>query len=186
MKAKAPRPGRAREARRMRHAIDLAISQLGIQEKTGRNDGVPAERYMRGDELAWCAGFVLWCFDQSDDEPIWNDFDEATTNDARRYWGLRAVRTMISWAKEREVWIGRNVLPNRNDVVFYGTRFGSDLSPNGQHCGIVERASPNSIATVEGNLGNQVARRVVHPGDRSILGFARFGVPRPRYAPRIA
>jgi len=44
------------------------ISQIGVREATGRNDGPAVEMYLRsvglGKGNAWCAAFVKWCFDQ--------------------------------------------------------------------------------------------------------------------------
>lgn len=157
----------------MIHAIDVAISQLGVYEETGNNDGVPAERYMRGDKLAWCAGFVLWCYDQSDDPDIWDDFDASTTNDARRYWRLRAVARMIEWAHKMKVFIEPNVHPFPNDVIFYGSRSGSDPGP-GSHVGIVRSFDGIWIQTVEGNLADKVRPRQVRHGRSDVLGYARF------------
>ncbi len=40
-------------------------SQLGVREKTGRNDGKDVEKYLAsvnlGKGYAWCAAFVHWC-----------------------------------------------------------------------------------------------------------------------------
>jgi len=158
----------------MFHAVDVAITQLGICELTGNNDGVPADRYMRGDKLAWCAGFVLYCYDVSDDPDIWDDDDDTTKHDDRRFWGLRAVSALEEWAKTMGVWIGPRVIPASNDVIFYGSRKGSDAKKGGMHTGIVEFVDDNGIHTVEGNLGDSVKRRTVKPGNPSITGFARF------------
>jgi len=44
------------------------ISQVGVREKTGKNDGPEVEAYLKSTNLgpgfAWCAAFVKWCFDQ--------------------------------------------------------------------------------------------------------------------------
>jgi hypothetical protein len=160
------------------HAIDVARTQLDVVELTGRNDGIPAERYMRGDKLAWCAGFVLWCYDESDDPDIWDDFNPETVKDARRYWELRAVTTMMQWAHEMGVFVERNVLPAENDVIFYGNRSGSDRG-YGKHTGIVEKVDATHIHTIEGNLRDRVRRRRVRIGHKDIAGFARFA----RYTP---
>jgi len=157
----------------MIHAIDVAITQLGVFETNGHNDGIPADRYMRGDKLAWCAGFVLWCYDVSDDPPVWDDDNKATTDDAKRYYALRKVSTMLEWAHTMRVFIEPRVLPARNDVILYGSRAGSDAGA-GNHTGIVERIDGGRIHTVEGNLGDAVRRRSVSIDDRTILGFARF------------
>src|SRR5688572_29521885 len=45
--------------------VEIAISQVGVFEATGKNDGVPADRYNHGEAKAWCAAFVAWCFEQA-------------------------------------------------------------------------------------------------------------------------
>lgn len=48
----------------------IYLSQVGVREKTGRNDGKDVEKYLKavnlGKGYAWCAAFVRWCFDQAD------------------------------------------------------------------------------------------------------------------------
>lgn len=45
------------------------LSQVGVREKTGKNDGPEVESYLKavglGKGYAWCAAFVKWCFDQT-------------------------------------------------------------------------------------------------------------------------
>ena len=159
----------------MIHAIDVAISQLGVHEETGDNDGIPAERYMRGDELAWCAGLLLFCFDESDNPPIWDDFDPDTVNDARRYWKLRAVQSMEDWLKEVGLWFGWRMKPQTNDIIFFASRGRSDAAAGGRHVGIVESVSDTMVSTIEGNLGNEVKRAIHSLDDRRITGYGRVG-----------
>lgn len=49
--------------------IDIADSQVGVREATGRNDGSEVEMYLRSVDLgkgyAWCAAFLTWCHDQA-------------------------------------------------------------------------------------------------------------------------
>lgn len=44
-------------------------SQLGVREKTGRNDGKDVEKYLKsvglGKGFAWCAAFVHWCLNEA-------------------------------------------------------------------------------------------------------------------------
>lgn len=43
-------------------------SQVGVREKTGKNDGVEVEKYLKtvnlGPGYSWCAAFVKWCLMQ--------------------------------------------------------------------------------------------------------------------------
>lgn len=160
--------------------IDVARTQVGIAEATGQNDGIPAERYMRGDQLAWCAGFVLWCHDVAGHEVPGN------------YWRLRSVAAFEAEMSERGLWLGPSVVPMSGDIVFFGDRARSDAGV-GRHCGLVEFVAVRSrfesdplhpqggrviltgteIHTIEGNSGNAVTRQLYLHDDKRITGYAR-------------
>lgn len=182
----------------MIHALDVALSQLGIAEATGRNDGIPAERYMRGDRLAWCAGFVLYCFDVSDDPDLWDDDGQEDDADEKLYWHMRAVKIMRTRLDHLGLLIGPGVVPAPNDIAFFNSRGDSDAG-SGWHVAIVEevvirRHGPRpvprfgytvEIRTVEGNVADSVARRRHYLGDPRLIGFAR-SCPTPLvYASRV-
>lgn len=156
------------------HALEIAQKEIGIHEATGKNDGIPAKKYMRGDKLAWCAGFLLYCFDEASTIDIWDaglDGEEGKDSD---YWKLRKVETMELYLKERGVWFGWNLEPMPGDIVFFADRGGSDPSKSGRHTGIVEAFDGTTISTIEGNLGNAV-KRAQHDWDSPrITGFARI------------
>jgi len=48
---------------------EVYMSQVGIGEATGHNDGKDVEKYLKsvglGKGYAWCAAFERWCFDQA-------------------------------------------------------------------------------------------------------------------------
>lgn len=151
----------------MIQGIDVALSQLGIAEATGKNDGIPAERYMRGDKLAWCAGFVLWCNANSDDENL------ATST--KEHYAMRSVTSMIEHCKRKGIFLSsQDTTPQRNDIVFFGDT-DSDVGVKGSHVGIVESFDPTTrkLTSIEGNYGNKVARVTQVIGKRKITGFAR-------------
>jgi hypothetical protein len=150
----------------MLRALDIAISQLGVQEATGHNDGIPATRYMRGDKLAWCAGFCLYCNDVSDDENV-----ALTTKD---HYTMRSVSGFIAEAKRRKFFVSPTAAPLPNDFIFFGNT-DSDVGVRGSHIGIVESVdtAARRITTIEGNYGNKVARVAHRLGDRTIVGFGR-------------
>lgn len=158
----------------MIHAIDVAISQLGVQEKTGHNDGIPAQRYMRGDELEWCAGFVLFCNANSDDRPL------ARNN--KEHYRLRSVKQFILAMQERGWFLPlpptapKDVGPRTNDVIFFGNA-QSDVGVTGHHVGLVEKVENGRVYTIEGNLSNQVMRASYQLDDPRIVGYARPNLP---------
>jgi hypothetical protein len=148
-------------------AIDIAIREIGVREATGSNDGIPAERYMRGDALAWCAGFVLFCNEHADD-------DAPLARSTKEYYRLRSVSALMEEAKRRRWWFPRGEkTPEANDLVIFG-EVDSDVGVIGNHIGIVEKATASMVHTVEGNTSNMVARREYPLGSRSILGFVRI------------
>ena len=149
---------------------DVALTQLGVVEETGHNDGVPADRYMRGDKLAWCAGFVMWCYDESDWAPLYRS--------AKEYYRLRSVQALEDAMKAKGVWYGSRLVGmlRPGDLVFHSTRAGSDAG-RGRHVGLAVTGvlwpKEETFLTVDGNYGDKVSQRSVHVDEKSLTGFAR-------------
>jgi hypothetical protein len=150
----------------MIRALDVALSQLGIQEATGRNDGIPAARYMHGDKLAWCAGFCLFCNANSDDENV-------ATSTAMHY-KMRAVSGFIEEMQVKGRFFTDRTILAPNDFVFFANT-DSDVGVAGNHMGIAETVDHESgiFTCIEGNYGNKVSRVVHSVSDGKIVGFAR-------------
>lgn len=150
----------------MIHAIDVALSQLGIAEATGKNDGIPAERYMRGDELAWCAGFALWCNANSDDENV--------ASSTKEHYEMRLVKRFVEVAKRKGIFVPAHQPPQRNDFAFFGNT-ASDVGVVGSHMGIVESVDlvARTVTTIEGNYANKVSRVTRSLDDKIIIGWGR-------------
>jgi hypothetical protein len=148
----------------MKGPHDIARTQLGVSEKTGKNDGIPAQRYMRGDALAWCAGFVLWCIHESDSR--WRHAFEAQHYKCRRVSGFVDVAGENGVFRPRK---GYDAQPG--DVVFFANAT-SDVGVAGNHCGIVEHVLEGRVHTIEGNSSNKVARRDYAVDDKRISGYA--------------
>ena len=138
--------------------LDIARSQLGVREASGRNDGIPAERYLDGQKgLEWCAAFTIFCF------------REAGCPLPGNRWKNRAVselqaQLVIAGAEVDAA----DVQPG--DIIVL-TRTG------GLHVGIVEKVHKNSVATIEGNVDNRVARRHHFMNSQRLVGFYRWPVP---------
>lgn len=143
----------------MTSVVDIARSQLGVQETTGRNDGVPADRYAFGEEVPWCAAFVAWCF------------REAGTPLPGNRWHLRSVAYLESGLRARGAKVAD---PRPGDIVVFRSRMQSDVAPWGNHVGIVEVAADRRIRTIEGNTANAVRRRAYAVKDPRITGFFRW------------
>lgn len=149
----------------MIHIADVAESQVGIEEATGQNDGIPANRYMRGNKLAWCGGFVCYCSDNSDDPKL--------AGTVKKFWSWGTnVQRMEDKLKSVGMWMGWRVRPQRNDIIFFANRGRSDPG-RGRHVGIVTGVDETHVHTVEGNTGNAVKRASYKLTDKRITGYGR-------------
>ncbi|GIW72830.1 MAG: hypothetical protein KatS3mg102_2372 [Planctomycetota bacterium] len=137
-------------------ALQAALTQIGVREASGNNDGVPARRYSGGREVPWCANFVSWAFRQ------------AGTPLPGNQWSLGSCDYMMNQLKQNGVWFDRGQgMPQPGDIIMFG-RPG-----DATHVGIVERVEGGRVYTVEGNSGNRVARRSYDLDSSRILGYGR-------------
>lgn len=145
--------------------VDVALSQLGVREKTGHNDGIPFERYALPKEapLPWCARFVRWCFAQMGHGLPGNPYE------------IGSVTAMQRAFVDAGAWMGPDVTPRRGDVVLFTERGLSDKDRHGHHVGIVVRVDDDGrLMTVEGNWGDRVAEVVRRVDSPDIWGYARW------------
>jgi cell wall-associated NlpC family hydrolase len=129
--------------------LKVAKAEVGVQEKTGNNDGVPAKRYSAGRQEPWCANFVTWVH-QKTGMPLPKG-------------GSPSVQQMEDKMQAAGRWAAaKNHTPKPGDIIFFKTRVGSD-GKKGRHVGIVESVKGGKVHTIEGNAKNKVA------ADRSYL-----------------
>lgn len=150
--------------------VELAQAQIGIKEATGKNDGVPSEKFAGGRREAWCAHFVAWLYRECG-KPLPGDVMPTKTR-ANPIASVKAMHTQCARAKL----LVEN--PEPGDVIFFNSRGDSDAG-NGWHVGIVESTDAVGVNTIEGNSANGVyRRRYKRDGDNRlsgrIVGFARM------------
>lgn len=144
------------------NALDVARSQVGVREATGRNDGLPANRYSNGRREPWCANFVAWSFRQ------------AGTPLPGNQRSLASVQYMEDQMKANGMF--HRGTPQPGDIIFFANRGGSDAG-RGRHVGIVERVENGRVHTIEGNSSNSVRRRSYDLNNPRISGYGRVGGP---------
>ena len=120
------------------------LSQIGVKEATGNNDGPQVEAYLAVTGFTagapWCAAFVAWTY---------------TTNDVpnpKSAWSP-------AWFPESKVIYSRDVsstgtIPQRGDV--FGIYYGS--LGRIAHVGFVHQWGDNIVITVEGNTNDDGSR----------------------------
>ncbi len=114
------------------------LSQVGVTEATGANDGVMVETYQASADLQkgdpWCAAFVNWCFEVN---------------------GIEGPRSFAGYSP---AWFpsGRHINdpPERADI------FGIYYSTKGRiaHVGFIDRWGDTYVITVEGNTNGVGSR----------------------------
>lgn len=119
--------------------MQVARTELGVKEATGKNDGERIAAYLAYCELpsgnAWCAAFVSWCYGQVGLPEPRNPWSPALFPRARRLADIRQA------------------LPA--DVFgLYGASQNRII-----HAGLVDHIDGNYLITLEGNSRNQVESR---------------------------
>lgn len=151
--------------------LQIAQTQVGIEEATGKNDGRPSKRYMGGRKEPWCGHFVAYCFRQAG-TPLPGDV-EPSVDTANPLAGVQYMEDMF---KQQGWWFAAGDprhRPEPGDVIFYKSRHGSDPG-RGRHVGIVELVDAGVLSTIEGNWGNGVSRRRLIMSNTTISGFGRY------------
>ena len=141
--------------------LDVAQSQIGVREDTGRNDGVPASRYADGRREPWCADYVIWVYETA---------GLSLPGDRRL---LPWVQYLEDQMRQHAYWAPScDVYPETGDIIFFRARGKSDRG-RGRHCGIVEWCDNilEVVGTIEGNTRNCVARRQYPLSSRRITGY---------------
>ena len=117
-------------------AVEIALSQLYVREKTGKNDGEEVEKYLKsvglGKGYAWCVAFLYWCFEQ------------AATK-------LKVGNPMILTAGVLDLW-NRTPKGHRHKEPKKGAIGVLDFGGGKGHVYLVKSlAGDNKIPTIEGN-----------------------------------
>ena len=141
---------------KMQEFLALGIREFGHVP----NDGPPSVLFMRGDKLPWCAGLVLTCLEFAGVKNL-------------QYWTSRNVQAFEDHSKATDHWFEPNQHPCPGDVIFFRERGLSDAG-TGRHCGMVERMELGEIHTIEGNVGDKMARMRYSLTDSRITGYARW------------
>ena len=130
----------------MSDLIDVAKGELGY--KASESNTKYGKWY--GTQGPWCAMFVSWCANQAG----------VKTSVVPKF---AYVPTGMTWFKNKGRYKGRgSYTPKRNDIVFFG---------GGNHVGIVEKVSGQTLHTIEGNTTNSVARRQYALSNSYVTGF---------------
>lgn len=132
--------------------LRIYIRELGVREKSGRNDGKRVEEYLKAVGLRkgepWCAAFICWVFDQA-----------GITNPHTGWAASLFPKDKVIWRRSRMLKSGRelekeNHLPQTGDV--FGIWFPDKKRI--AHAGFVDSWSGSWLITVEGNTNKAGSR----------------------------
>lgn len=120
------------------NVIDTALSQVGVREATGHNDGAAVEKYLKvcklGKGYAWCAAFLAW------------DFEVNKVPALKTAWGPS--------------WFPKNKTTLHPVIALPGDVFGLWIGERIAHVGFIYKWPLNgkTVITIEGNT-NQAGSR---------------------------
>jgi len=121
------------------------LSQVGVREATGNNDGQEVEAYLKSTGLdkgyAWCASFVTWCHIEADIEAVKSAWSPAWFTDTSR------VVYRQSWQD--------NQFTSQPGQVF-GLNFSSKKRV--AHVGFIDYEDRDNYYTIEGNTNTAGSR----------------------------
>jgi CHAP domain-containing protein len=141
-------------------ALAQARRFVGVVEQPPGSNRTPFGRWFGADGEPWCAIFLSYCFAVGAGVVLCGGVRGAGCN--RR--GCAYVPTLEQWLRETGQWVAA---PRPGDIAV----FNWDGGPS-DHAGIVERMlADGGFATIEGNSGDEVARRRHARGDA--IGFGR-------------
>lgn len=115
----------------------LLTAQIGVKEKTGKNDGVEVEQYLEsvglGKGYAWCQAFLYWGFDNAANALGFKNPMPKTAG------------VLDCWNKSKAFQVKKKARPESGDV------FTMDFGKGQGHAGFVLEVVGEYIHTVEGN-----------------------------------
>lgn len=136
-------------------AMQMALSQFGVKEYSGKNDGEAVEAFLKSTSLgkghAWCMAFIYWCYAEAAKAlKVPNPL-------------VKTAGVLDQWnrtAKSNKIWI------SKKDPLQVGDIFIMDYGKGLGHTGIVTKVlADGSVETIEGNTstlgsreGNQVGK----------------------------
>ncbi len=116
---------------------EILLSQVGIKEQTGKNDGVQVEYYLKrvglGKGYAWCQAFMYYGFEYAAEIlKVKNPMP-------------KTAGVLDCWNKSKAFQVKKGASPQAGDV------FTMDFGKGQGHCGFVLKVEGDYIYTVEGN-----------------------------------
>jgi hypothetical protein len=136
------------------HVQRIYTAEIGIRERTGNNDGLRVEEYLRYVKLKkgdpWCAAFVCWAL------------GKAGVENPRSGWSPDLFpRQKIVWERTRMTKIQAELQRSRNaDFPRHGDVFGIWFADRQRiaHVGFVDKWTDDWLITVEGNTNEAGSR----------------------------
>lgn len=136
--------------------IALALSQVGLVEATGHNDGKAIEPFTGGRQEPWCAHFHAW---------LWREVGLPIPGDVIPTKACANPLASVAFTQRvfaEHGWILLGVSDIRpGDTVFYTSRGASDAG-KGHHIGLCVSVSATHIVVVEGNESDGVKKVTRH------------------------
>jgi hypothetical protein len=130
--------------------VNTALSQVGVMELTGKNDGVEVEKYLASVGLskgyAWCAAFVHWVYEDCNADIVKSAWSPSF---------FPVSKTVFRRGSKQ------NKQPIAADV--FGLYFQN--LKRVAHVGIIKSWNDRYVITIEGNTSNANSGETTREGD---------------------
>jgi hypothetical protein len=144
-------------------ALAQARRLVGVTEHPPGSNRTPFGRWFGADGEPWCAIFLSYCFKLGAGVVLCGGMDGIGVSAN----GCAYVPTLERWLRETDQW--SDGAPAAGDIAIFNWDGGA-----ADHAGIVERnLGDGRFASIEGNSGNEVARREHAVADATGFGRVR-------------
>jgi hypothetical protein len=129
-------------------ALEIAKTQIGVQERGGRNTGPEVDAYLlavgKGPGFSWCAAFIVWCYAKAARELSYPGLPIRRTGKVTRLWRTSSGR-----------YGGR--APSVGAIFCHASDPDDPESPG--HCGLVVAIhNDGTFTSIEGNTNREGSR----------------------------
>ena len=134
----------------VKQSKQIALSQLGVEELTGRNDGLQVNEYQKSVGIPsgspWCCAFEYWCYDSA-------SMELALPNPL-----LKTGLANAEYNYAMKIGVQTSSQPQENDLIVWR----ETNSYSGHIERILQVMGTNTVLTIGGNVSNSVQLSVRH------------------------
>ncbi|MDO5297144.1 MAG: CHAP domain-containing protein [bacterium] len=153
------------EAATYQHNVSHMLNQMGNMVGLSENNradaalinGITGQSNIDCQTTPWCASYAM------------NMLENNGVLDTSSCPNVNYCPTVKNWAEDQGIWEsqGNGYNPSAGDAIM----FDWDGDGNSDHMGVVEKIEDGKVYTIEGNSGDQVARKCYDLNSENVMGY---------------